>query len=90
MHHVRRTSNWNLDDPGLGTTLLISNAKTPWKILADSVGSDIVSEVQLYPLNFRSLEEKGSQPNAPYANGYSTRYSKIINYRQIHKSLHPK
>jgi hypothetical protein len=44
MPHVRRHANRNLDDPSLGTTLLISNAKTPWEAVANSVGSDIVSE----------------------------------------------
>ena len=37
-----------------------------------------MSERQSYPLNFRQLEEKYTRPNAPFADGYSTRYSEII------------
>ena len=33
---------------------------------------------QSYPLNFRQLKEKDARPNAPFADGYSTRYSEII------------
>jgi hypothetical protein len=29
-------------------------------------------------LNFRQLEENNTRPNAPFADGYSTRYSEII------------
>jgi hypothetical protein len=58
--------------------LTVGRADTPWKVLADSVGSDIVSERQSYPLNFRQLEEKDARLNAPFANGYSTRYSEIL------------
>jgi len=42
--HVRRTSNRNLDGPGFGTPSIITNAKTPWEAVANSVGSDIVNE----------------------------------------------
>jgi hypothetical protein len=38
-----------------------------------------MSERQSYPLNLRTLEEKDTRPNAPVENGYSTRYSEIIN-----------
>ena len=79
MPHVRRTSNRNLDTPGFDTTVIITNAKTPWEAVANSVGSDIVNKRQSYPLNLRQLEEKNTRPNAPFANGYSTRYSEIIN-----------
>jgi hypothetical protein len=58
--------------------LIAGQADPPWKVLADSVGSDIGSEVQSYPLNFRQLKEKDTRPNAPVASGYSTRYSEII------------
>ena len=51
----------------------------PWEVVANRVGSDIVSGRQSYPLNFRQLEENDAQPNAPFADGYSTRYSEIIN-----------
>ncbi len=50
----------------------------PWEVVANRVGSDIVSERQSYPLNFRQLEENYTRPNAPFADGYSTRYSEII------------
>jgi hypothetical protein len=51
--HVRRQVSGNLDDPDLGTTSIITNAKTPWEVVANSVGSDIVSERKSYPLIFR-------------------------------------
>ena len=50
-----------------------------WEVVANRVGSDIVSGRQSYPLNFKQLEEKDAQPNAPFADGYSTRNSEIIN-----------
>jgi hypothetical protein len=65
--------------------LIIRKAKSPWGVAADSVGSDIVSGRQSYPLNFRQLKEKDARPNAPFADGYSTRYSGIINFRQTQK-----
>jgi hypothetical protein len=77
--HVRRHANRNLDDPGLGTTSIITNAKTPWEAVANSVGSDIVNKILSYPLSFRQLEEKYTRPNAPFANGYFTRYCETIN-----------
>jgi hypothetical protein len=49
------------------------------EVVANSVGSEIMSERQSYPLNLRTLEEKDTRPNAPVENGYSTRYSEIIN-----------
>jgi hypothetical protein len=61
--------------------LIIRKAKSPWGVVANRVGSDIVSGGQSYPLNFRQLEEKDTRPNAPFAEGYSTRYSEIINVR---------
>jgi hypothetical protein len=75
--HVRRAANKNFDKLGLGASLIISNSKAPWDVLANSVGSDIVNENQSYPLNFRQLEEKDTRPNAPVANGYSTSYGEI-------------
>jgi hypothetical protein len=59
--------------------LIIRKATSPWEVVANRVGSDIVSERQSYPLNFRQFEEKDTRPNAPFADGYSTRYSEIIN-----------
>jgi hypothetical protein len=53
----------------------------PWEVVANRVDSDIVSERQSYPLNFRQLKEKDTRPNAPFADGYSTRYSEIINWQ---------
>jgi hypothetical protein len=44
--------------PGFGTTSIITNAKPPCKVVANSVGSDIVSDSQSYPLNFSQLEEQ--------------------------------
>ena len=41
--HVRRDVNENLDDPGVGSALIVRKAKAPLKALAGSVGSDIVS-----------------------------------------------
>ena len=58
---------------GIGSALNIRNARSPWKVPSDSVGSDILVERPSYPLNFRQLEEKDARPNAPVANGYSTR-----------------
>ncbi len=53
--------------PGIGSALNIRNAKSPWKVPADSVGSDILVGRPSYPLNFRQLEEKDTRPNAPFA-----------------------
>jgi hypothetical protein len=64
--------------PGFATASIITNAKTPWEVVADSVGSDILGGRQSYPLNFTRLEETDTQPNAPFPNGYSTRYSEIL------------
>jgi hypothetical protein len=58
--------------------LIIRKAKSPWGVAANRVDSDIVSGRQSYPLNFRQLKEKDARPNAPFADGYSTRYSEII------------
>jgi len=77
--HVRRYVNQNFAMLGIDTTLIISKSKASLKDLADSVGSDIVSETQSYPLSFTQLEEKDTRPNAPFADGYSTRYSEITN-----------
>jgi hypothetical protein len=63
--------------------LIISNAKTPWEAVANSVGSDIVKERQSYPLNFRQLEEIDTRTTAPFAMGYSTRYGGIINCQEM-------
>jgi hypothetical protein len=41
--------------------VIISNAKTPWEAVANSVGSDTVTEKQSSPLNFRHLEEKDTR-----------------------------
>jgi hypothetical protein len=41
--------------------VIISNAKTPWEAVANSVGSDTVTEKQPSPLNFRHLEEKDTR-----------------------------
>ena len=76
MPHLRRAFNKDLDGPGVGAALIINNAKTPWKTLADNVGSDTLSDRQSYPLNFRQLEEKDTRPNDPVANRYLTRYEK--------------
>jgi hypothetical protein len=62
--------------------MIISNAKALWNVLANPVASDIIAESQSYPLNFSQLEEKDTRPNAPVANGYSTKYSETINCRQ--------
>jgi hypothetical protein len=79
MPHVRRRCNQNFDGPGVGSALNIRKAKSPWEVVANRVGSDILSERDSYPLNLRQLEEKDTRPNAPFADGYSTRYSEIIN-----------
>jgi hypothetical protein len=50
--------------------LIADQADPPWKVLADSVGSDIGSEKHSYPLNFRQLKEKDTRPNGPIAMGY--------------------
>ena len=44
--------------PAFGTTLIVSIVKTPWEVVANSVGSDVVNVKQSCPLNFRQLEEK--------------------------------
>ena len=75
---MRRTVKSNFDGPSAGSALIADQADPPWKVLADSVGSDIGSAVQSYPLNFRQLKEKDTRPNGPVANGYSTRYGGII------------
>ncbi len=62
---------------GVGSAFIIRKAKSLWEVVADSVGSDFGSEKQSYSLNFRQLEEKDTRPNAPFANGYSTRYGEI-------------
>jgi hypothetical protein len=60
--------------PGFGTTSIITNAKPPCKVVANSVGSDIMSDSQSYPLIFRKSEETDTQPNASIAIGYSTKH----------------
>lgn len=77
--HVRRDFTINFDKLGIDTTLIIRKSKASLKALADSVGSDIARESQSFPLIFTQLEEKDTRPNAPFADGYSTRYSEIIN-----------
>jgi hypothetical protein len=74
---VQRTANWISDAPGFGSTSIITNAKTPWEVVANPVGPDILGERQSYPLNFRQLEGNKTRPNAPVADGYSTSYSEI-------------
>jgi hypothetical protein len=59
--------------------VITTNTKTPWEAVANSVGSDTVTEKQSYPLNFSQLEETDTRPNAPFADGYSTRYSEKMN-----------
>jgi hypothetical protein len=76
--HVRRNAHWTSDTPGFDTTVFISNAKTPSEAVANSVGSDTVTEKQSSPLNFSHLEEKNTRTTAPFANGYSTRYGGMI------------
>ncbi len=51
-----RPLTWNADHPGFATTSIITNAKTPWGAVADSIGSAIVNVRPSYPLNFRQLE----------------------------------
>jgi hypothetical protein len=69
-----------------GTTEEVCPTVHPWEVVANRVGSDIVSASQSYPLNFRQLEEKDTRPNAPFADGYSTGYSEIINCSPSFKS----
>jgi hypothetical protein len=74
MPHLPHAVHSTFDTPGFETTVIITNAKTPWEAVANSVGSDNVIATQSYPLNFRQLEEKDTRPNAPFANGSPTRY----------------
>jgi hypothetical protein len=76
---MRRAGHGGFGGPGLGTTLISSNAKAPWEVLANPVGPDMVRCIQSYPLKFRWLQDSGTCRNAPIANGYSTRYSEMIN-----------
>ena len=76
--HLLHAAHWTSHTPGF-ETVIISNAKTPWEAVANSVGSDIVSRMRPYPLNFRQLEENDTRPNAPFADGYSTRYREKMN-----------
>jgi len=76
---VRRAGNGGSDGLGLGTTLIVGDATAPWEVLANPVGPDIVDAVHLYPLKFRRLEGSGIRRHDPIANGYSARYSEIVN-----------
>jgi hypothetical protein len=67
------------ESSGWPLTWNISNAKAPWEVVANSVDPVIVNDSPSPPLNFSQLEAKDTLPNAPFANGYSTRYSEIIN-----------
>jgi hypothetical protein len=58
--------------PGWPLTSIITNARTPWEVVANSVDSAIVNDRPSTPLNLSQLEAKDTLPNAPFANGYST------------------
>ena len=55
--HIRCLAHGNLDDPGFGFLLIIGEADTPWKVVDDSVGSDLVRD-RYPPLTIRPLEEQ--------------------------------
>lgn len=77
--HMRRGVSRNFDDPGLGTTLIVGNAKAPLEDLANPVGPDMMRSIQSYPLNLRRLEGLETRRRAPIANGYFTKYSGTVN-----------
>jgi hypothetical protein len=62
---VRWGVNKNFDKRGLGTALIISNAKAPWDVLANPVGSDMMRSIPTYPLNFRRLQLSLTSRRAP-------------------------
>jgi hypothetical protein len=62
--HLRLAVNANSDKLGRNTTMIISNPKAPWNVLADSVGSDIVTQRWSYPLNF-TFGQKIMMPQRP-------------------------
>ena len=76
---MRWEGNGDFGRLGLGTTLIDGDAKAQWEALANSVGPDMVRCIQSYPLKFRWLQDSGTCRNASIANGYSTRYSEMIN-----------
>ena len=49
----------------------ITNAKTPWEVVANSVGSDILACGQFYPQHFSQLQSSPPRRPAPIANRFS-------------------
>jgi hypothetical protein len=57
---------------------MISKAETPLEVLVYPVGPDIMGIDWSNPLKFRQLEDSVARRQASIANGYSTRYSKLV------------
>jgi hypothetical protein len=55
--HLRSLAHQKSDDPGVGSALIIGEAKTPREAVDDSVGSDFMRD-RYPPLTIRPLEEQ--------------------------------